>query len=50
MNLMTDPPIATPRRGFDSLEAETQILGLPIQGQLPPWLEGSLLRTGPAKV
>jgi beta,beta-carotene 9',10'-dioxygenase len=49
MNLMTDPPIATPRRGFDSLDAETQILGLPIQGQLPPWLEGSLIRTGPAK-
>lgn len=47
--VVSDPSIATPRRGFDSLDAETQILGLPVRGQLPAWLEGSLIRTGPAK-
>jgi beta,beta-carotene 9',10'-dioxygenase len=41
--------VATPQRGFESLEDETHIEGLPVQGQLPPWLTGSLLRTGPAK-
>ena len=41
--------IASPQRGFESLEEETRIDGLPVQGQLPPWLTGSLLRTGPAK-
>ena len=40
---------ATARRGFDSLEQETHLTGLPVQGQLPPWLTGSLIRTGPAK-
>ncbi len=34
--LVSNSSIATPRRGFDSLDAETQILGLPIRGQLPP--------------
>jgi carotenoid cleavage dioxygenase-like enzyme len=42
-------PVSSPRRGFDSLEDETRIDGLPVQGQLPPWLSGSLIRTGPAK-
>lgn len=36
-------------RGFESLEQETQIDSLPVQGQLPRWLAGSLIRTGPAK-
>jgi len=40
---------ATPRHGFDSLEGETQIEALPVNGELPPWLQGSLVRTGPAK-
>jgi carotenoid cleavage dioxygenase-like enzyme len=43
------PPVATARRGFESLDQETHLQGLPVQGQLPPWLQGSLLRTGPAK-
>jgi len=37
------------RRGFDSLQDETRIDSLPVHGQLPPWLQGSLIRTGPAK-
>jgi beta,beta-carotene 9',10'-dioxygenase len=43
------PAIATARRGFDSLEEETRLDGLPVQGELPPWLQGSLIRTGPAR-
>jgi carotenoid cleavage dioxygenase-like enzyme len=42
-------PIITPRRGFESLKDETHIDGLPVQGELPPWLSGTLIRTGPAK-
>ncbi len=50
MSTITDAPaIATARRGFDSLEEETHLDGLPVQGELPPWLQGSLIRTGPAK-
>jgi beta,beta-carotene 9',10'-dioxygenase len=37
------------QHGFDSFEEETHIEGLPVLGELPPWLQGSLLRTGPAK-
>jgi beta,beta-carotene 9',10'-dioxygenase len=36
-------------KGFQSLETETRIESLPIRGVLPPWLRGSLIRTGPAK-
>jgi carotenoid cleavage dioxygenase-like enzyme len=49
MSTVTDVPVATARKGFDSLEDETHIGSLPVQGELPPWLQGSLLRTGPAK-
>lgn len=36
-------------QGFRSLEEEIQIDSLPIEGKLPSWLEGSLIRNGPAK-
>ena len=50
MSTVTDVPVTTgARHGFDSLEEETHIDGLPVHGQLPTWLRGSLLRTGPAK-
>jgi beta,beta-carotene 9',10'-dioxygenase len=39
----------TARHGFDSREEETGLQDLPVQGQLPRWLQGSLIRTGPAK-
>jgi beta,beta-carotene 9',10'-dioxygenase len=50
MSTVTDTPaLANARRGFDSLEEETHLDALPVRGQLPPWLQGSLIRTGPAK-
>ncbi|HET6830098.1 MAG TPA: carotenoid oxygenase family protein [Solirubrobacterales bacterium] len=35
--------------GFETLEEETRIDSLPVEGAMPAWLSGSLLRTGPAK-
>src|SRR5919204_660113 len=35
--------------GFESLEHETPVDPLPLEGRLPDWLQGSLVRTGPAK-
>ena len=43
------PAKGAPALGFSTLEQESVIDELPIQGELPPWLEGSLLRTGPAR-
>jgi carotenoid cleavage dioxygenase-like enzyme len=36
-------------KGFESLEEEIVVDALPLVGELPGWLSGSLLRTGPAK-
>jgi carotenoid cleavage dioxygenase-like enzyme len=56
-----DPPAATPAHapdtqsvggpglGFTTLEQETVLDELALSGELPGWLGGSLLRTGPAK-
>ncbi|MGD1059234.1 MAG: carotenoid oxygenase family protein [Solirubrobacteraceae bacterium] len=38
-----------PTLGFATLEHETTIAELQLSGELPSWLGGSLLRTGPAK-
>jgi beta,beta-carotene 9',10'-dioxygenase len=35
--------------GFESLDRETQVDRLPVEGRLPDWLQGSLVRTAPAK-
>ncbi len=35
--------------GFRTLEDEVVLDALPVTGTMPPWLAGSLLRTGPAK-
>ena len=35
--------------GFTSLDKETRLSDVPVQGELPAWLRGTLLRTGPAK-
>jgi beta,beta-carotene 9',10'-dioxygenase len=48
-SLAETPTRASQRHGFDSLEEETQIAGLPVIGKLPKWLQGSLIRTSPAK-
>jgi carotenoid cleavage dioxygenase-like enzyme len=39
----------TPTLGFSTLEQETVIDEVPVSGEIPSWLSGSLLRTGPAK-
>jgi beta,beta-carotene 9',10'-dioxygenase len=49
MSTVTEAPATTAQHGFDSLEEETSLTGLPVRGELPPWLQGSLIRTGPAK-
>jgi beta,beta-carotene 9',10'-dioxygenase len=36
-------------KGFESLEEELVLDSVPVTGELPEWLSGSLLRTGPAK-
>lgn len=38
----------SPARGFDSLTQEVRLDRLAVQGTVPPWLAGSLIRTGPA--
>jgi beta,beta-carotene 9',10'-dioxygenase len=43
------PPGHPTALGFSTLEREVIADELPLHGQLPPWLAGSLLRTGPAK-
>jgi beta,beta-carotene 9',10'-dioxygenase len=40
---------AGPRLGFSTLERETTVDELELSGELPSWLAGSLLRTGPAQ-
>ena len=35
--------------GYTSLDEEIQVEKLPVEGSIPPWLSGSLLRNGPAK-
>jgi carotenoid cleavage dioxygenase-like enzyme len=35
--------------GFESLDRETRVDRLPLEGKLPEWLQGSLVRTAPAK-
>ncbi len=42
-------PATEPTLGFTTLEQETVLDELELSGELPHWLSGSLLRTGPAK-
>jgi len=37
------------RLGFKSLRQETHVEALPVEGDVPAWLEGRLLRNGPAQ-
>jgi beta,beta-carotene 9',10'-dioxygenase len=43
------PPSTAAALGFSTLEREVVVDELPLHGELPAWLHGSLLRTGPAK-
>ncbi len=47
----SDAETARYAKGFESLdhEHEVRIDSLPFSGRLPSWLEGSLIRTGPAR-
>src|SRR5581483_12165585 len=49
--IMSAAPLtrSTPALGFATLEDETTVDELPLAGTLPPWLAGTLLRTGPTK-
>jgi carotenoid cleavage dioxygenase-like enzyme len=43
---MNSPPYAI---GFSTLDKEMQLDDLPLRGNFPNWLNGTLVRTGPAK-
>ena len=50
MSATVAAPTATDHRlGFSTLDSEIGIDSLPVEGTLPEWLTGSLLRTGPAR-
>jgi carotenoid cleavage dioxygenase-like enzyme len=49
MTVASKPATATNALGFESLESEVRVDSLPLEGELPEWLTGSLIRTGPAK-
>src|SRR5438046_9530429 len=42
-------PMPNHAAGFQTLDREVSIDRLPVQGELPSWLRGSLIRTGPAR-
>src|SRR6478672_10631755 len=45
----TEQLTTSPALGFQTLEEETVIDALDVRGDIPSWLGGSMLRTGPAK-
>ena len=45
----TEQITTSPALGFQTQESETVIDALDVHGEIPSWLGGSLLRTGPAK-
>jgi carotenoid cleavage dioxygenase-like enzyme len=45
----TAPRTVSAAAGFATLDLETRIDSLPVQGDIPAWLTGSLVRPGPAK-
>jgi carotenoid cleavage dioxygenase-like enzyme len=49
MHVTAAPVTASPAQGYESLEDEVRIDSVPVTGEVPAWLTGSLVRTGPAK-
>jgi carotenoid cleavage dioxygenase-like enzyme len=47
MTALEETRYAGPQAGYRSLHDEVTVTGLEVQGQLPAWLRGSLLRNGP---
>src|SRR3982751_6847402 len=48
MATQTAAPAATRRAGFENLDEEVSVDRLPLRGQLPEWLSGTLMRVTPA--
>jgi beta,beta-carotene 9',10'-dioxygenase len=44
-----DHSVPAYRPGFQTLEKETSVAALTVEGQIPDWLTGTLLRMGPAR-
>lgn len=51
MEALTAETVARPgyRAGFATLDSEVEIESLPVEGEIPEWLSGMLLRNGPAR-
>jgi beta,beta-carotene 9',10'-dioxygenase len=49
LSAMSRIPAPAYLRGFQSLEEEISVSTLPVQGRIPRWLTGTLLRIGPAR-
>src|SRR3954447_20253147 len=47
--MLTDTADATIAQGFRTLDEEVVLDDVPVEGELPGWLEGTLVRNGPAR-
>ena len=47
--MLTVSTDATTVKGWETLDEEVVIDDVPVEGELPSWLEGTLIRNGPAK-
>ena len=45
----SDIPVPAYQRGFQTLENETSVAVLDVEGRIPGWLTGTLLRIGPGR-
>jgi len=45
----SDISVPAYQRGFQTLEKETSVAALNVEGRIPDWLTGTLLRMGPAR-
>ena len=46
----SDIPVPAYQRGFQTLENEASVAVLDVEGRIPDWLTGTLLRMGPVRV
>src|SRR3954471_4289867 len=47
--MLTDVTDATIAKGWETLDQEVVLDDVAVEGHLPPWLEGTLVRNGPAR-
>jgi beta,beta-carotene 9',10'-dioxygenase len=45
----SDISVPADQRGFQTLENETSVAALDVEGHIPDWLTGTLLRVGPGR-